>query len=54
MIYFSSSFNAADGSKKVLSSGGRVLAVTAVGENLSAALAHAYEALKHVHFAGMQ
>ncbi|MBL8755952.1 MAG: phosphoribosylamine--glycine ligase, partial [Planctomycetes bacterium] len=33
--------------------GGRVLAVTALGDDAKAARARAYDALKHVEFAGM-
>jgi phosphoribosylamine--glycine ligase/phosphoribosylaminoimidazole synthetase len=35
-------------------SGGRVLAVTGIGDDLAAARAHAYAAIEHVAFAGMQ
>lgn len=39
-----------DGS--VVTAGGRVLAVTALGENVAAARAHAYEAVSQIHFEG--
>lgn len=38
---------------RVLTDGGRVLAVTAVGDDLAAAKARAYEAVKLIQFAGM-
>ncbi|HSB38856.1 MAG TPA: phosphoribosylglycinamide synthetase C domain-containing protein, partial [Gaiellaceae bacterium] len=39
---------------RLVTSGGRVLAVTAVGEDVAAARAQAYEAAGRVSFAGMQ
>jgi phosphoribosylamine---glycine ligase len=39
---------------RVLSSGGRVLSVTALGETVSAARARAYEAVAKIHFEGCQ
>ncbi|MEI2688394.1 MAG: phosphoribosylamine--glycine ligase [Anaerolineae bacterium] len=41
----------ADG--RLLTDGGRVLAVTGVGDNLLAALAHAYGGIEHIYFQGM-
>lgn len=38
----------------LLSSGGRVLCVTALGDSLKIAQQHAYEAVSHIHFEGMQ
>ena len=35
---------------KLLSAGGRVLGVVAIGETLGDAIAHAYKNVKHVHF----
>ena len=43
---------AADG-KHVVTDGGRVLAVCALGDNVADAQRRAYEAIKHVHFDGM-
>ena len=37
----------------IVTSGGRVLGVTATAENLDSALASAYEAIARIHFAGM-
>jgi len=37
----------------VVTGGGRVLGVTALGANLRAALDSAYEAISHIHFSGM-
>lgn len=37
----------------IVTSGGRVLGVTAVAPNLSVALKQAYEALQHIHFEGI-
>jgi phosphoribosylamine--glycine ligase len=37
-----------------LTSGGRVLGVTATGKNLEAALTRCYEATADIHWAGMQ
>jgi phosphoribosylamine--glycine ligase len=39
---------------KIVTNGGRVLGVTAVGRNLKTALSEAYQAIKHISFAGMQ
>jgi phosphoribosylamine--glycine ligase len=39
---------------KILTNGGRVLGVTAVGDNLSQALKKAYEAIEHIMFEGKQ
>jgi phosphoribosylamine--glycine ligase len=39
---------------KLVTAGGRVLGVTAIGETLAAARAKAYEAIGHIHFEGMQ
>ncbi|MDO4268638.1 MAG: phosphoribosylamine--glycine ligase [Eubacteriales bacterium] len=39
-----------DGNGRIVTSGGRVLGVTAVGENLKAARANAYEAVKKISF----
>ncbi|HXM32752.1 MAG TPA: phosphoribosylglycinamide synthetase C domain-containing protein, partial [Chthoniobacterales bacterium] len=36
----------------VVTAGGRVLAVTALGENVAAARARAYEAVSQIHFEG--
>jgi phosphoribosylamine---glycine ligase len=38
---------------QLVTSGGRVLAATAVGDSLEDALRHAYEALAHIHFEGI-
>src|ERR1700739_383447 len=38
---------------QLVTSGGRVLGVTAVGDSLEEALTHAYEALSQIHFDGM-
>jgi phosphoribosylamine--glycine ligase len=38
---------------QLLTSGGRVLGVTAVGESLEQALSRAYQALTEIHFDGM-
>ena len=38
---------------EVVTSGGRVLNVTAVGDTLENALSRAYEAVEHVYFEGM-
>lgn len=38
---------------KVLTNGGRVLAVTGTGADLPAALVRAYEGMQHIHFEGM-
>jgi phosphoribosylamine--glycine ligase len=38
---------------QIVTSGGRVLAVTAVGESLPQALGRAYEAMSEIHFEGM-
>jgi phosphoribosylamine--glycine ligase len=43
----------ADG-KDVVTSGGRVLCVTALGDNLRAARSRAYEAVERIRFDGMQ
>ena len=43
-----------DDNKKVLTNGGRVLNVTAVGDNLELALQKAYQAVKTISFEGMQ
>jgi phosphoribosylamine--glycine ligase len=43
-----------DQSGQVVTSGGRVLCVTALGESVKAAQALAYEALSGIHFDGMQ
>ena len=40
--------------KSVLTSGGRVLCVTALGDNLRAARSRAYEAVERIRFEGMQ
>jgi len=37
---------------QIVTNGGRVLSVTGLGENLSAAAAHAYHGLGHIHFDG--
>ena len=39
---------------KVLTAGGRVLCVTALGDNVKQAQKHAYDALVNIHFDGMQ
>jgi phosphoribosylamine--glycine ligase len=39
---------------KLVTSGGRVLGVTAQGDDLAAAIQAAYSAVEHIHFAGMQ
>jgi len=38
---------------QVVTSGGRVLGITACGDSLEDALARAYEALAQIHFEGM-
>jgi phosphoribosylamine--glycine ligase len=40
--------------KAVLTNGGRVLCVTALGDSVKMARARAYEAAERIHFAGMQ
>ena len=40
--------------EEVVTSGGRVLCVTALGESVKAAQSLAYEALSGIHFDGMQ
>ena len=44
----------ADQGGQVVTSGGRVLCVTALGDNLRAAQHVAYQALQGIHFDGMQ
>ena len=39
---------------KAVTNGGRVLGVTAVGENLKTALSKSYDAIKSISFEGMQ
>jgi phosphoribosylamine--glycine ligase len=39
---------------RIVTDGGRVLCVTALGENVRAARRRAYEALSEVQFAGLQ
>ena len=39
---------------ELVTAGGRVLDITALGENIGAARSKAYEAVSHVHWAGMQ
>jgi phosphoribosylamine--glycine ligase len=39
---------------KILTSGGRVLCVTALGDNVKQAQKHTYDALVGIHFDGMQ
>src|SRR5262249_682493 len=39
--------------EKIITSGGRVLGVTATGDSLDAALERAYEAASKIHFDGM-
>lgn len=43
-----------DGNGQLVTSGGRVLAVTASGATLPAAIESAYKGVAHIHFAGMQ
>jgi phosphoribosylamine--glycine ligase len=50
-VFHSGTAEAEDGS--VVTSGGRVLGVTAVGDSLDQALGRAYEALGEIHFEGM-
>ena len=38
--------------EELVSSGGRVLGVTAAGENLQTAIERAYEAVNRIHFEG--
>jgi phosphoribosylamine--glycine ligase len=38
---------------EILTAGGRVLGVTAVGDSLEAALGRAYQAMDEIHFEGM-
>ena len=38
----------------ILSAGGRVLCVTALADSVKQAQQHAYDALRGIHFAGMQ
>ncbi|MEW6355480.1 MAG: phosphoribosylamine--glycine ligase [Planctomycetota bacterium] len=40
--------------KKIVTNGGRVLGVTALGDDIAAAQARAYEAVKNIHFDGAQ
>jgi phosphoribosylamine--glycine ligase len=42
-----------DAQGRVLTDGGRVLGVTALGDDLAAAKAHAYQAVKRISFTGM-
>lgn len=42
-----------DADGRLLTSGGRVLAVTSYGDSIADALAHSYEALGHISFEGM-
>jgi phosphoribosylamine--glycine ligase len=42
-----------DEAGKLLTDGGRVLAVTGVGDDLPAALERAYHAIERIHFQGM-
>ncbi|KAL4177422.1 hypothetical protein KRP22_002355 [Phytophthora ramorum] len=51
-VFHAGTANAADGS--VATSGGRVLAVTAVGPSLQGALDRAYEGVSKIHFEGAQ
>jgi phosphoribosylamine---glycine ligase len=39
---------------RIIATGGRVLGVTASADSLSDALSHCYEALKRIHWQGMQ
>jgi len=39
---------------KIVTNGGRVLGVVGRGKDIASARAHAYEAVKHIHFDGMQ
>lgn len=39
--------------KQLLTDGGRVLGVTGIGEDFENAIAHAYTAIKYIHFEGM-
>lgn len=43
-----------DGAGRVVTAGGRVLGVTALGDDLQGALGRAYEAVAQIHFEGMQ
>ncbi|HEV2464037.1 MAG TPA: phosphoribosylglycinamide synthetase C domain-containing protein, partial [Acidobacteriaceae bacterium] len=51
VVVFHAGTSLADGD--VLTSGGRVLAVTATGENLRQALSRAYEGIEKIAFEGM-
>ncbi|GMF38291.1 unnamed protein product [Phytophthora fragariaefolia] len=51
-VFHAGTTNAADGS--IATSGGRVLAVTAVGPSLQGALDQAYEGVSKIHFEGAQ
>jgi phosphoribosylamine--glycine ligase len=53
-IFHSGTKFASPGSKDVISSGGRILAVTALGSDLREALRLAYEAVEKISFEGMQ
>jgi phosphoribosylamine--glycine ligase len=43
-----------DAAGRVVTDGGRVLGVTALGADLPAAVARAYEAVAQIHFDGVQ
>ena len=52
MVFHAGTRRAADG--RVLTSGGRVLGVTALGESIAAAVERAYLASDPIRFPGMQ
>ena len=45
---------ATEGGSRVVTDGGRVLNVTAIGKDLEEARAHAYKAVRSIRFAGAQ
>jgi phosphoribosylamine--glycine ligase len=53
-VFFAGVGRQADGDEALLATGGRVLAVTARGDDLSAARRLAYEAVGNLHFEGAQ
>jgi phosphoribosylamine--glycine ligase len=52
VVFHAGTARAADGS--IITNGGRVLGVTALGSTIADAVRQAYRAAGHIHFAGMQ
>ena len=50
-VFHAGTRRAEDG--RLLTDGGRVLAVTGIGNDLPQALRHAYAGIEHIHFEGM-